>query len=288
VGHLDEHELAVLRAAAEAGQREAPQKLSAEPVDMSALEVSDPPAPGIDLSQLHAPDTSTPAAPIDMSRLQIPLADTRELHAQAMAQANLSRHQAQTHQQADTGGEPQPAAPAAPVNMSRMQVATSSDGAQNQAPIPPLPQQFATPSRNPNIALVPPPAPDKRRVQLSLQAPAPKPEVSRQQPAQPAAPPRTAASTDQGPGPEERPVAQVRALRVPSPRSAGTMKIWTAETTPHPNVFQNVQRVIRQSAKSDASVVLLAPPAIIGEKKRRSRPSVRRERPATPPPPPKH
>jgi hypothetical protein len=321
-GRVEDYDMAVLRVAAEAAAREAqpqPQPTAATPsapapsapvptaapVDMSSLQVPGDaaPPPAIDLSSLHARDTS-PAAPIDMSKLRVPLADTREIQAQAIAQANVINYQAQHAEKAQQtdGREPHPAAPvdmsnlqvsAAPADMSNLQVAVNPNPTLNPGPIPPLPRHVAPVS---SAAPAAPPAPaDMRHVQMSLKAPAPRPEMSpAPSPSQPiaavvAAPQPHFVSTKQGTGPDQpRPIVHAKASHIPSPRTAGTMKIWTAEPTSHPEVFQNVHRVIKQSSNTDGSVVLLAPPAIIGEKKKRSRPSIPGERRATPPPPPRH
>ena len=316
-GRVEDYDMAVLRVAAEAAAREAPPQPAAAapaaaaptapaptapaptaaPVDMSSLEVPGDaaPAPVIDLSSLHAHDPS-PAAPIDMSKLRVPLADTREIRAQAIAQANVIHYQAQHAEMAQQTDAHEPHA-AAPVDMSNLRVPGSSGPFANPGPIPPLPPQDVAPAATASVASEAPSAPvvDIRRVQMSMKAPAPRPEVapasSAPQPIEAVAaePQPHFASTKQGTGPDQpRPIVHAKASHIPAPRTAGTMKIWTAEPTPHPDVFQNVQRVIKQSSNTDGSVVLLAPPAIIGEKKKRSRPSIPGERRATPPPPPRH
>jgi len=242
-GTLSEEERESLRAAAEASvkqrasQSEAaaaqPAAAAPEPVDMHQLEIPGSPASGAIEFGRSATTPAAAAGSIDMSKLQIPLNGTREIHAQAVAQASVEKYR--------TSAEPQP-----------QPVAAELDN--DPEPIPELQEPSgASPSQWSMHSAVPPREPESR---------GPEPLFS----TQPGETPHFT-STKQGTGPDQpRVVAVVPHVSKPPIQRAGTMRIWAELTPPAaPDAMNKMKRVIQQSAKNDASVVMLAPPAIVGD-----------------------
>jgi hypothetical protein len=178
-----------------------------------------------------------------MSNLRVPLNGTREIHAQAVAQANVEKYRAHA--------DAQPTA-AQPV----------SEVAQDAA-FAPVEAAKDSASQWSVQAVVPPRTSDNR---------GPQPLFGETQPGKDAP---HFSSTKQGTGPDQPRVVAIvpHVSRPPMPPRNGTMRIWAAVTTPSPaeNTLQNVKRVIQQSAKNDASVVMLAPPAVISDRPQQPR-----------------
>lgn len=252
-GTLSEEERETLRAAAEASIQQrlaaASQPTAAAPggVDMRNLQVPGAPPPPSAIEFNRPAPAPAAAGPVDMSKLRIPLNGTREIHAQAVAQASVEKYRA--------GAEPQPAA-AEPVDAYMENEVAPSDASQRQPDATP---EQSSPSQWSVQSAVPPRRSERR---------GPEPLFSSQRDAKAAQTPHFS-STKQGTGPDQpRVVAIVPHVSRPPMQRAGTMRIWAEVTkpSPTPDAVKNVKRVIQQSAKNDASVVTLAPPAIIGDR----------------------